>query len=99
MVLSLLPKLPDPVIKLSWIDKLEHFAAYAVFSASLYSILPEWKQRSRLFTVFIVSLFYGGIIEYLQQFTGRTPDLFDLAADLTGAAAGSAVYGFFIKRG
>ncbi len=99
LILSLLPRLPEPVIRLSWIDKLEHFASYAVFAASLYSILPEWKRRSKFFTVLLASLFYGGVIEYLQQFTGRTPDIYDLAADLAGAAAGSALYGFLIKRG
>lgn len=98
-VLSLIPKLPQPVVTYRWMDKVEHLAAYAVFGASLFNALPKGKRTGRFFTVLTVALVYGGIIEFLQQYTGRTPELFDLLADFLGAAAGALIYSMLFKAG
>ncbi len=98
-VLSLIPKLPQPAIEFHWIDKVEHLAAYAVFGASLFNALPRGKLKGRFFTVLAVALVYGGTVEFLQQYTGRTPELFDLLADFLGAAAGAFIYVMLSKPG
>jgi len=44
------------------------------------------------FVVVAVScVLFGGLIEFLQRFTGRLPELWDLAADVLGAAGGAAL--------
>ncbi|RKX91468.1 MAG: hypothetical protein DRP59_07730 [Spirochaetes bacterium] len=96
-VLSLVPELPQPNVSFHWMDKLEHLAAYGLFGASLFNALPEGKLKGRVITVLAVSLIFGGTIEVLQQFTGRSPEIFDLLADFIGAAAGVFIYIFIFK--
>ena len=57
-------------------------------------------RMRRFTTVMIVAalcILFGGLIEYLQTFTGRQPELWDMAADLAGAVCG-AVVGSGISR-
>lgn len=97
-ILMLVPSPPKIPSNFNMIDKVEHFAAFFVLSF-LLSIVMMRKNgcvlRSFLLTAVIMSL-YGLLIEYFQQFTGRTPELADLFADIAGCIAGSLVALFFL---
>lgn len=75
-------------------DKLAHLAAYAVlgflsFPAVQRLNLP--RTENALFAglwSFSYCIFIGGVLELLQQFTGRFPDIVDFTADAGGAFIG-----------
>ena len=59
------------------------------------------RSRRRFTTVLIVAalcILFGGLIEYLQTFTGRQAELLDMAADLVGAVCGAFVGSRFSRR-
>ena len=88
-----------------------HFGAYLVLGALLalsFGVaardaagrpLPGgwWRAGGAL----LLGACYGAGLELLQRFTGRVPDLDDVAADLLGAAAGVAGASLFnrLRRG
>ncbi len=93
MLLSLLP---DPLFSLDWVsgmDKVQHWIAYATLGAVVFLAIRTPGSKRLLF--FVVSVFsctlYGGLIEILQSFTGRTPDVVDFFVNMFGAAVGSVV--------
>jgi len=97
MVLSLLP---DPLLPLDWVsgmDKVQHWIAYTVLGALVY-LTVQSPGYSRMFYVAIAVFsctMYGGLIEVLQSFTGRTPDSIDFFVNMFGALVGSvAALGF-----
>ena len=97
--LSLVPDPPEIVPQVSGIDKLEHFACYLVLTFLLVYIIKGagiglWKSSAAAVAVMIA---VGGLIEVLQSFTGRSPELADLAADALGALGGSALF-LFVQR-
>lgn len=61
------------------------FAAWTFF----YGIVRFLKDKYALTLVFIVGSLFGLTIELLQHFlpTGRSPELLDFAADISGTAA------------
>jgi VanZ family protein len=93
LVLSLLPKPPEIPIGFSFADKIAHFAAYLILGfLTLTSISGGKRTRlalSAVLTVIGLCVFYGGLIEILQMFTGRQPEFLDLTADLVGAIFGA----------
>ena len=93
LVLSLLPEPPIDVKYLLGLDKVQHWLAYATLGC-LVLLTIQKKDRSLLF-YYTVSVFsctmYGGLIEVLQRYTGRTPDTVDFFVNLFGAAAGGVV--------
>lgn len=95
VVLSLLPDPPEIPVGFHFADKLAHFIAYLVLSFLVFASITGGKRISTaLNTILIVAalcLFYGGLIEILQMFTGRQPEFWDLAADLIGALCGALV--------
>lgn len=90
-VLSLLPSPPEIPGGFHLADKVAHFIAYAVLSFLLYAAFPEGKKITTGVIVAAVCLIYGGVIEILQTFTHRQPEIFDLAADLLGAISGAVI--------
>jgi VanZ family protein len=101
LVLSLLPKPPEIPVGIRFSDKIAHFVAYLVLGfLVLTSISGRKGNPSALFAVLIVAglcVFYGGLIEILQTFTGRQPEFLDLTADLIGAIFGALV-GLGLRR-
>jgi VanZ family protein len=101
LILSLLPKLPEIPVGIHFTDKIAHFVAYLVLGLLvLTSISGRKRNHSALSTVLIVTglcVFYGGLIEILQTFTGRQPEFLDLTADLIGAIFGALV-GLGLRR-
>jgi len=91
LVLSLMPKPPEIPGGFKFADKVAHFIAYAVLSFLLFTSFFEGKKLSTVVIVAAVCLIYGGVIEVLQTFTHRQPEILDLTADLLGAVSGAAI--------
>jgi VanZ family protein len=66
------------------LDKLAHVLAFAAICAPL-----AWRYPRHWRTVALVGLAYGGVIEIIQPFTGRSAEWGDLAADGIGAFSGA----------
>jgi VanZ family protein len=83
-VLSLLP-MPDlPVPSEFLAIKSHHFIAYAALA------FPVALARPRLWPVFLVLIAgWGGMIEILQPYFGRTAGLFDAFVNAVGVTAGA----------
>lgn len=91
LVLSLVPSPPEIPGGFHFADKIAHFIAYAVLSFLLFTSLFEGKKLSTVLLVAALCLAYGGVIEILQIFTHRQPEILDLTADLFGAVCGAAL--------
>ncbi|MEQ8902407.1 MAG: VanZ family protein [Roseovarius sp.] len=66
------------------LDKLAHFLAFGALAAPLAFAYPRhWRA------VALVVLAYGGMIEIVQPFTGRSAEWADLLADGLGAFLGA----------
>ena len=93
VILSLLPKPPEIPVGIHYADKIAHFVAYLVLSFLVFVSICDGKRAgatlANVLTVVALCLFYGGLIEVLQMFTGRRPEFWDLAADLIGAVCGA----------
>jgi len=87
-------KLPtENKIELTHIDKVIHFILFFTLVA-LWGYYLQTKKRSKtkfllaLFAVTLISTFYGILMEYVQLWTGRDFDVWDMVADGVGAVAG-----------
>lgn len=82
---SLTPSLPDLHLPpIPQFDKLEHIGAYLLLTAWFSAAYPRrWPWVAVGFALF------GGVIEFLQGYTGRDPDWFDWFADCIGAGLGA----------
>ena len=99
LVLSLLPEVPVDIEFLLGLDKLQHWLAYAALGF-LVLLTINRRGKSLLFyygiCVFSCTM-YGGLIEVLQGYTGRTPDTVDFFVNLFGAATGGVTAVGFIE--
>lgn len=70
------------------LDKVVHFIMFAAWTF-FYGLVRFLKDKFTLFPVFLVGSIFGLIIEVLQHLlpTGRSPELLDFAADITGTSA------------
>jgi VanZ family protein len=94
-ILSSRSTLPQLKGILGW-DKLLHFMAYSglAFCAGLWVPAARWKSRGLFFLLLIaaISSAYGIVDEIHQSFVpGRSPSVWDWAADTLGAFAGTGV--------
>jgi VanZ family protein len=87
-------KLPtEKKIELTNIDKVIHFILFFTLVA-LWGYYLQTKKSSKrkfltaLFAVTLISIFYGIVMEYVQLWTGRDFDVWDMVADGVGAVAG-----------
>ncbi|MEA1910823.1 MAG: VanZ family protein [Spirochaetota bacterium] len=104
LILSLVPKPPEIIREFALSDKVMHLGAYIALAFSMCFILPpSFSSKKTFYSVFISSTMYGAVIEFLQGFTGRTPEGLDLLSDAAGAAIGILLYvlskKFFIHYG
>ncbi len=90
LILSLLPEPPEIPGNVRFADKIAHFAAYAVLAFLLFTSLFKAKKLRTVMLVTLLCLLYGGLIEFLQTFTHRQPEIWDLIADAIGAVGGAA---------
>jgi len=96
-ILSLVPSPPQIKNPFRGMDKVEHALAYA--SLGFFRCLGRLeldKKRPILRVVIFLGIF-GGLIEVAQIYTGRTPEMADLAADIIGAIIGATV-AFFVTK-
>lgn len=75
-----LPKAPDGT------DKVLHLIAFTVLAFPLAS-----TGRIGLIPVFIGASIFGGLIEIIQPFVGRSADMKDWIADIAGVTLGIAI--------
>jgi VanZ family protein len=93
LVLSLLPEVPVDGKFLLGLDKVQHWLAYATLGCLV--LLTIRRKGGSLLLYYALSVFsctmYGGLIEVLQGFTGRTPDTIDFFVNMFGSASGSVI--------
>ena len=90
LILSLLPGPLEIPGNVRFADKIAHFAAYAVLGYLIFTSLFKGKELRTVVLVTLLCLLYGGLIEFLQTFTHRQPEIWDLVADAIGAVCGAA---------
>ena len=87
--ISSIPHLRTPEVRFLAFDKIAHFIEYALFAALLYRSLANLHERLSAGTSFILSsiilsLFATFDEYFVQTFSNRTTDIFDLIFDITG---------------
>ena len=92
--------IPELVRKAGVSDKSLHFIAYLVLVFLLWcAISPDIKvnwRRAAVWWVLLVAVWYGVVDEVLQGFVvGRSCDVMDFFADLTGVTTGLIMFTFF----
>ena len=84
---ELTPNPPDLGPMLGW-DKAQHFIAYFGLAGMATMILG---LGPRLGQAMIGIILFSGLLEILQGFTGRDPEILDFLANSLGAFAGLGV--------
>ena len=99
MTLSLLPEVPVDVRFLMGLDKVQHWIAYA--GLGFLVLLTINSSKRMLLFYYALAVFsctmYGGLIEVLQGFTGRNPEVADFFVNLFGSASGGVFAVGFIQ--
>ncbi len=87
-----IPKVPSSVAHVS--DKLMHYLAYSGLAFLLAAAFTtRWQFRpAHYVTLFSVVAIYGIADELIQIPVGRTAEVADWIADITGAACGLAAF-------
>lgn len=86
-----------PTFSIHGVDKIAHFIVFFVFAvfllADLYKNLIKVNLIKTVLIIFLITLFYGGMIELVQHFfiPYRTGSIYDLIANLMGSLAGCYV--------
>jgi len=94
VVLSLLPPGNEPSFSNFVNDKIKHFTAYALLAHMACHAGRNWRVR---ITLCAITLIVSILIEFLQPFTGRDFELFDIVANLSGVFAGIALMVLFLR--
>ncbi len=103
LVLPSLTSFRTQAIRILATDKIAHFLEYAIFAFLVYRSLTHLKEPASNRVIFLMSLSYlvvfGLVDEVLQAFIpGRTADIWDYAADLSGGLVVLAVAGYLRGR-
>jgi hypothetical protein len=90
---------PNLIFRLQASDKMLHFTAYMLLVFLIwFAINPNakvnWKKASVWIILFVV-IWYGVIDEWLQGYVGRTPDVRDFLADLSGTVTSLILLSIF----
>lgn len=87
MILCLVSFNKLPTVKLSGVDKYVHVTFHFVFTVLWFGYFKD-NSKNVLLKVFVASLFYGILIEIMQQLFTQTrkADIQDVAANSLGAA-------------
>ncbi|GAB5526328.1 MAG: hypothetical protein Roseis2KO_42000 [Roseivirga sp.] len=102
-VLMLLPSDSFPEAKILSYDKLGHLGVFLIFTFLIAWSFDRQQHSDKLKTNSIfwsltISIVYGSILEFAQQFIpGRMTDLYDFAANTIGAIVGTIVFITFRK--
>jgi len=72
-------------------DKTLHVLAYFILVFLLWGTIQPYQRvnwrKATVWLILAVVVWYGAVDEWLQGYTGRSPDVKDFAADLIGAGA------------
>ena len=84
-------------------DKLVHMSEYAILAVLFARAIRNTSQREWHLLIWVMAIFfvafYGITDEFHQSFvSGRSSDLADWLADITGGSIGAAVYLFWISK-
>ena len=94
-LLSLSPSSPSA---LGGQDKIAHLLAYAAVAFLLVLSARRSPNRlTRVLTLLGITILYGVVIEFVQEFTAREFDVLDMAANALGAVIGT-VAGLAARR-
>ena len=96
LILSLIPKPPPVGVRLG--DKTKHLVAYVILSLLLFLATANNLKPKIIVLIILSCSFYGGVIEILQSFTGRNPEVLDLVFDAIEAICGTIIAIFVFKR-
>jgi VanZ family protein len=89
---ELTPHPPDLSSILGW-DKFQHFIAYFGLASMATVVIG---LRPRLALAILGVIFLGGVLEIIQAFTGRDPEVLDFVANCLGALAGTLAGSAFV---
>ena len=99
LIIFLQSAFPSPIQKpgIPHLDKVSHFAGYALLGALFFRAFRASRPSARTCVLMILSVLsatlYGAGDELHQQFVpGRTADPLDLIADFLGSGAGVWLY-------
>lgn len=81
-----------PVAMPSGSDKVFHLAAFVALAFPLAVVRPRWSGL-----LFLAFSAFGGAIELLQPYVGRSRELADLIADMIGVTCGMGL-GMLVGR-
>lgn len=90
LVLSLTPRAIRLPHEFRFEDKLEHLISYIALGACMMLAVNRRGVLPCLIVIALCSA-YGGAIEIVQPLVGRTRDIWDFMADLSGAAFGAII--------
>lgn len=90
-VLTLTPTVPGPE-GLPGLDKLAHALAFGLFVLPMSMAYP-----ARWIGIWVLALAFGGLIEIVQPFFGRSDEWADLLADGFGAACGIGIVLLYVR--
>jgi VanZ family protein len=95
--LAHISELPGWVLHAQMSDKTMHYLGYLILVFLWwFSVFPSQKPsvlRFPLWLTLAILAVYGGLDEWLQGFTHRTPDIHDWAADMSGVLTGLIIFG------
>lgn len=97
LVLSLISIPEELQLDIDYLDKLEHLLAYFVLGGLAFLAFAS-LNRSKLMIMIMAALFcgiFGGLIEIIQSYTTRIPEVLDFIADFIGGSAGAFATFFF----
>jgi len=97
-LLSLIPSPPPVPLSFNGLDKLQHLGAYG-FLGFFRGISLQRRLRGRdVLIIAVILTVFGGVLELLQAFTGRTAEFWDLMADGLGALMGGTLSLLWSRR-
>lgn len=95
---TLLPADYDVPSELFGFDKIVHIIMFGTWTF-FYGLVRFLRENYSLLPLFLVSTFFGLLIEVLQYFlpTGRSPELLDFVADMTGTGL-AVLFLYFLSK-
>ena len=101
LTVSSIPRLSPPPIGLTFTDKLAHFSEYLILGFfSLTAFLKSGNSGRKSFTATFLICAAMGVLDELHQFLipGRSVELLDAAANVSGSLAGAVLALIFKNR-
>lgn len=91
--LSIIPSASIPEIDVSYLDKIVHFAMYAILAGIWFGYLVREDKSSPkklMVTVFLLASGYGLLMEILQLifFESRSFEIYDIISNIIGSLTG-----------